>query len=130
MGQSKGVALIVPSENPTPAGCGRHIDWTISGYCGRDGVLCVSCANIDSRWLSALDGLRCLAMVAREDDRQQRMRAAASNWVHRRQTWLSPLPYLAEITGVAGRDVWVVLDDETEPRKVSWHNIIPLAPQT
>jgi hypothetical protein len=80
--------------------------------------------EVDERWTHALDGLRCLAFVARDDERQ---RAAQSRGDGTRDHHKTMLPYEAEITGVDGFHVFVVLPDEHEPRRIFWTDIRPLA---
>ena len=106
-------------------GCGRPIDYT-NDRCGRNGVVCEWCKNRDSRWGQALTGLRCLAFIARDDERQRRSRIGI-DWLDgtRRQNRVA-LPYVAEITGLEGDYLFVVLADEEEPRRVHWRDVRPL----
>ncbi len=78
---------------------------------------------LDQRWAQALTGLPCLAFVVRDDEHQKRHH----RFSHDGYAISIPLPYHAEITGieVESGDVYVVLDDETEPRKVSWFSVRP-----
>lgn len=81
----------------------------------------------DERWTHALDGLPVLAFVYRDDERQQAIRDRRR--LMRERAIRCTLPYEAEITGIDGDYVYVVLHDEDEPRRLFWCDIRPLAPE-
>lgn len=75
---------------------------------------------VDERWMHALDGLPCIAFVYRPQDQRPPDRSMGE--FKPRKTAL-PLP--GEVTGVEGHYVYVVLDDEQEPRRLFWTDVRP-----
>lgn len=74
----------------------------------------------DKRWRQALTGLPVIAFARRATPKPEYAG-------HRPNPYMAPVR--GEVTGLAGDDVYVVLDGETDPVKVAWWNVRPCAPE-